>query len=225
MLSTRVSRTSAVVKKSSSKQKLIRRAPQQARSRAKIELILEASTRLIERDGIQALTTNAIAETTGLSIGTLYQYFDGKESIVRALVQREMAKLSARVMEVMNGPAPPLFGGRATMIVSAVLDSYGGRQRAHRLLIEHALTRGTADRLSPLFGALVEQFSAEGIQSVRPTGAMSEAEAFVFTHAIVGVLRALVSSTKPPPRAQVEHALTRLVRGYFAGAEREELGN
>ena len=186
MLSTRVSRSSDVAKKSSSKQSLIRRAPQQARSRAKIELILEASTRLIER---------------------------------------EMAKLSARVMEVVNSPAPPVFGGRATMIVSAVLDTYGGRRRAHRLLIEHALTRGTADRLSPLFGALVDQFSVQGIQSVRPSGAMSEAEAFVFTHAIAGVLRALVSSTKPPPRAEVEHALTRLVCGYFAGAERQELGN
>lgn len=68
-----------------------RRQPRQARSRATCDWILEAATQIVAEHGIDALTTNAAADRAGVSIGSLYQYFPGKEAILAALV-REMRR-------------------------------------------------------------------------------------------------------------------------------------
>lgn len=55
-------------------QLVARHLPRQARARAKVELILEATIRLLGREGLEGLeglTTNRIADVAGISIGTL----------------------------------------------------------------------------------------------------------------------------------------------------------
>ena len=78
------------------------REPRQERSRYKAQLILEATQRLLEKGGLAALTTNAVAASAGVSIGTLYQFFPNKEAILDTLADREIAEMSAKV----SGIAP-----------------------------------------------------------------------------------------------------------------------
>jgi AcrR family transcriptional regulator len=213
-----------MVDKQEKKQPVTRRQPQQDRARQKIALILEAATRLIERGDILSLTTNAIAATAGISVGTLYQYFDDKDAILRALIDHEMAGIAARVTEVLQGPAPTLRGGRIPQVMRAVLDSYGGRHRAHRMLMDYALSHGTAGQLNPLYRALIASLSNRDAArpSVMPE-VLSEADAFVLTHAIGGVLRGFFASTTDRvPIQDLETSLTRLVLG-FVGAPAENL--
>ncbi|MCR8549039.1 TetR/AcrR family transcriptional regulator [Salipiger sp. P9] len=70
-----------------------RKAPRQSRSRVSYEAVLTAAAQILEREGAAALTTNAVAERAGVSIGTLYQYFPGKEAIAAELVRRLKAQL------------------------------------------------------------------------------------------------------------------------------------
>ncbi|EOI5729384.1 TetR/AcrR family transcriptional regulator [Cronobacter malonaticus] len=70
-----------------------RKAPRQARSRALVEAIVEATARIFEREGAAACTTNAVAETAGVSIGSLYQYFPNRHALTAALVAREHESL------------------------------------------------------------------------------------------------------------------------------------
>ncbi len=206
-----------MAKKAVIDQKVARRRPQQERARHKIELIFEATIRLLERTDIASLTTNAIAETAGVSIGTLYQYFDDRQAILDALADREMAALSGRVIAALQGPPPDTAGGRVPLIMNAVLKTYGGRRRAHRLLMEHALARGPGTRLVPLYRMLGDVLtSGPGRDSAQ--GAVSAAEAFVLTHAFVGVMRGALFSAAAPPRAEIEAAMTRLMAGF--GAEK-----
>lgn len=51
--------------------------------------IIEAAARIIERDGLGAVSTNAVAETAGVSIGSLYQYFPNQVVILAELTRRE----------------------------------------------------------------------------------------------------------------------------------------
>ena len=74
--------------KASGNQRLKVRAPRQQRSVQKVELILEATIQLLDKGGHDLVTTNAVAKTAGVSIGTLYQYFSSKEAILDALSSR-----------------------------------------------------------------------------------------------------------------------------------------
>ncbi|MDO9489901.1 MAG: helix-turn-helix domain-containing protein, partial [Sphingomonadaceae bacterium] len=65
-----------------------RRSPVQARAAVTVDAILEAGLQLLEADGVAALTTNRIARRAGVSVGTLYQYFDSKADILAALAER-----------------------------------------------------------------------------------------------------------------------------------------
>lgn len=73
----------------------LRKAPQQARSAETVRVIVEAAARVLEQAGLGTFTTNAVAERAGVSIGSLYQYFPGKEALIGALIVRETSLLIA----------------------------------------------------------------------------------------------------------------------------------
>ncbi|MEO5759527.1 MAG: TetR/AcrR family transcriptional regulator [Mesorhizobium sp.] len=64
---------------------LVRREPKQQRSRYTVDAVLEAVQLVVKRHGVEAITTNRIAEAAGVSIGSLYQYFPDKRAIFTAL--------------------------------------------------------------------------------------------------------------------------------------------
>lgn len=74
-----------------------RRQPVQARSMARVDRILKAATTLVERDGVDAATTRAIAAEAGVPVATLYQFFEDREAVLAAVLQRELAALDAHV--------------------------------------------------------------------------------------------------------------------------------
>src|SRR5690348_2503051 len=95
-----------------------RKKPQQERSRATIDAILTATTRILVRDGFDHASTNRIAEAAGVSIGSLYQYFPSKEALVAALVERHIEEMTREIVVAMDEVAAlPLAGG-----VRAVVD-------------------------------------------------------------------------------------------------------
>ena len=51
-----------------------------------VEAILDATARVLVREGYARTSTNRVAAVAGVSIGSLYQYFPNKESLVAALV-------------------------------------------------------------------------------------------------------------------------------------------
>jgi AcrR family transcriptional regulator len=66
-----------------------RKKPKQARSAHLVDSILKAAIRVLEREGATAFTTIRVAEQAGVSVGSLYQYFPNKESILFRLQQDE----------------------------------------------------------------------------------------------------------------------------------------
>ena len=197
-------------------QQVARRRPQQGRALEKVGLMLEAATRILDKQGLAGLTTNRVAEVAGVSIGTLYQYFDDKTALLDALAERELKALSDSVMGALTGPAPTEAGGRMRAVVRAVLDAYGGRTGVHRLLVQHLLTRGTGTPLPGLREAIIHMMSSGGgiVAHDRRAHALSPAQAFVMTHAVSGVIRALLAAPEKlagPQRQAIEDTLVRLV--------------
>jgi AcrR family transcriptional regulator len=77
----------------------------QSRSRQTIQTILDASAQVLIAEGYRKATTNRIAEKSGFSVGTLYQYFDGKEDVYRELVTSELGKIALVVREAPLHPS------------------------------------------------------------------------------------------------------------------------
>ena len=200
-------------KKPKKHQALTRRKPRQERALDKVELIFQATMALIEQSGIERLTTNAIAEKAGVSIGTLYQYFADKNTILDALIGLEMTRLAERVMKAFEGAAPERPGARIPILMEAIMKSYGGRARIHRKLLAYALAQGPATRLDPLLAKVIALFASGNI-ALPGRSQLGSADAFVLTHAFMGVMRAVVAGREPPPLAEVQASLTSLLTDF-----------
>jgi AcrR family transcriptional regulator len=86
----------------------LRKAPKQARSGGTFEAIIEAAAHILATEGAARLTTNRVAKHAGVSIGSLYQYFPNKQAIVRALVERGLARAARLRPSLLDDPGQPL---------------------------------------------------------------------------------------------------------------------
>src|SRR5499425_541533 len=71
-----------------------RKSASQERSRSTVDALVEATARILTKEGYDRASTNKIAEVAGVSIGTLYQYFPSKEALVEAVIERHTQELS-----------------------------------------------------------------------------------------------------------------------------------
>ena len=83
-----------------------RRRPVQRRSQHMVDRILVAAARVLGTEGYAAMTTNRVAEEAGVSIGSLYRYFNDKAEIVehlRARVNQEvLASLTEAILDSLD---------------------------------------------------------------------------------------------------------------------------
>jgi len=126
---------------------LQRRKPTQARARATMDMIFEATARIIERDGIAALNTNRIAERAGVSIGTLYEYFPNKDAILIAMARQRLADDERLVRQALSGPEADQDMSVARKAIHALVALHEDRPKVRRAIM--------AVHLAPrLFGCL-----------------------------------------------------------------------
>src|ERR1700751_5265402 len=74
-----------------------RKVASQKRSRATVDALVEATARILVREGFDKASTNRIAEVAGVSVGSLYQYFPSKEALVLAVVERHQQQIMQTV--------------------------------------------------------------------------------------------------------------------------------
>ena len=76
-----------------------RKLPKQDRSQETVETLIEATTRILSREGRGSLSTNRVAQVAGVSVGSLYQYFPNKESLVAEVRRRYDRTFMARMVK------------------------------------------------------------------------------------------------------------------------------
>ncbi len=65
----------------------MRKIPQQQRSKQLVARLIEGTAQSIREHGMDRFTTHHVAEHAGVSVGSLYQYFDSREDLVEALLE------------------------------------------------------------------------------------------------------------------------------------------
>jgi AcrR family transcriptional regulator len=98
-----------------------RRVPTQARSRERVERMLASATSIIAQQGSDALRMSEVAELAGVSIGSLYQFFPDKSSIIRTLAERYNAQGVACVQAEL---APVTSEAELRAALDRVVDGY-----------------------------------------------------------------------------------------------------
>jgi len=144
-----------------------RRQPKQQRSHQIVEAVLEATQRVLRRQGAEAITTNRVAEAAGVSIGSLYQYFADKQAIftalydrhvdeVRHVIERTMADCTSASLEDFTRE---LVEGLANVhtehaelheiVSAAVPEGAHGFKSALQAVFERAILLAEQDRYTP----------------------------------------------------------------------------
>ena len=76
-----------------------------ARSGDKPADIRRATVAEIAANGVAGASVNRIAERAGLSVGSIYRYFDSKDALLRAIYLRVKADIHAHLMAAAGGAA------------------------------------------------------------------------------------------------------------------------
>lgn len=98
-----------------------RKEPRQKRSLDTYNVILEAAADLITQHGLEAANTNRIAERAGVSIGSLYQYFPGREAILAALIRTVRRRMLQDFENAVDPDADQSLQTAVSALVAAAL--------------------------------------------------------------------------------------------------------
>ncbi|RQP22410.1 TetR family transcriptional regulator [Piscinibacter terrae] len=99
-----------------------RRQPKQARSNELVSAILEAAVQVLAKEGARRFTTTRVAERAGVSVGSVYQYFPNKASILFRLQSDEWQQTTEMLSGILQDKSKPPME-RLRLLVHAFIRS------------------------------------------------------------------------------------------------------
>jgi AcrR family transcriptional regulator len=189
-----------------------RKSPKQQRSAETVRVILEGAARVLERGGLAGYTTNAVAECAGVSIGSLYQYFPGKEALTAALILQETSMLLKDAATALQEPT-----GHASLdrlIIAAVTHQLRRPALARLLDFEEARLPLNADtqRVADQLRLTLEQILGRPDLPVQPDIQVAAAD-------LLGLAKGMIDAAGERGEIdsqQLEKRVRRAVFGYLA---------
>jgi AcrR family transcriptional regulator len=127
-----------------------RKSASQERSRLTVEALLEATARVLMKEGYDRASTNKIAAVAGVSIGSLYQYFPTKEALVAAVIDRHMQEMMQTVRDALVKVATRPVDVAARELVSVMLDAHRVNPKLHRVLAEQTPRTGRLENIETM---------------------------------------------------------------------------
>ena len=136
------------------------------------EAFVDAAERLMQTRGYEQMSVQDVLDELGTSKGAFYHYFDSKQALLEAVVDRFTDGAMATLAPVLGDPHLPalrklevIFAGIATWkaerkeLVLAIMEVWQSDSNA---IVREMIRRLTVTRLVPLLAAVVEQGAGEG---------------------------------------------------------------
>lgn len=123
----------------------MRKAPRQQRSRATVDVIVEAAARVLAQRGWKHFTTNETASVAGVSVGSIYQYFPNKLALAEEIRKRHLDAVLAAISisDEHDGVSP--LEQRVAKLIDGVVAAHNVDQRLHRVLLDEVPLAGRSD--------------------------------------------------------------------------------
>ena len=99
----------------------------QTRSADTVEAILDATLQVLTRFGKEQLTTTKVASRAGVSVGTLYQYFPNKVSLLQATLRRHMDQVAG----AMRSACEEQKGSEPLAMIDGLVEAYLSAKMHH----------------------------------------------------------------------------------------------
>jgi AcrR family transcriptional regulator len=170
-----------------------RKIPRQERAKATVAALLEATAYVLVREGYARASTNRIARVAGVNIGSLYQYFPGKDALVAALIDRHLDEIARVLGDGLAEVASAPFAEAVRALVRAHLSIHARDPKLHRALLEQV---PRTQRLNPIARFRVKMIEiVRGFLAVRREALrVSDLDfaAFVVVHAVDTLTQAAI---------------------------------
>lgn len=175
----------------------MRRTPKQERSQQSIQIIFQAVEKLLSESDLNGFTTSKLAEVSGFSIGSIYQYFSNKDAVLKTMAiaynNRIIEEVESEIAEL--DPASDMADS-VRDIVASVARHYGGKARWERTLLrigwgmdqipEFIETTNRIGRV--IFASMEERHSQGKYLDIK----LTDEKMFILTRAISGLIRSFV---------------------------------
>lgn len=199
-----------------------RRTPRQARSLALVEAILEATARVLAERGYAGTNTNLVAERAGVSVGSVYQYFPNKDSLITALHERHAAQMYAVIDTVLANSQPRTLRAHIAAMVQALLAAHRVEPELHRVLEKEFAFFDAPKDQSPADNSIqqrVRQLLEQHRDEIAPRN--RDLATWVVLQTLDSLVHAAVIDAPPQFAARaVERAIVEVLMGYLSGAAR-----
>jgi AcrR family transcriptional regulator len=184
------------------------------------DAILAAGEAVFSERGFGGARMEDIAERAGVSVGTLYNYFDDRDALLEAILEASAHALTARMV---NGlpPASEPFAQQVERFFALALQELETRFRLYAALVdEDPPGRKGKHRRPPLLRALLaaaEKLVAGGVQA----GALRPADAPLYPALLVGMMRGIfMRQLWAEDRRPLTSQAGPMARFFLAGAGR-----
>jgi len=195
-----------------------RKKPKQHRSKVTVDALLEATTHILLKGGVEALTTNHVAEMAGVSIGSLYQYFPNKASLIAALIEQhvdhEVSTLKKVFLNWKGMPGEQLFRSVINELIQIHLNDIELTKLLHQQ-VSYLECRQALREATKYFESIVEALLNAQFKVQLSTKEI-KVRAFVVTNAIDSLIQlALVENTEILSEPYFQDELVKLVNQAF----------
>jgi AcrR family transcriptional regulator len=196
-----------------------RKTPIQARSTVTVEAIFEATIQVLLSHGAERLTTTRVAQRAGVSVGTLYQYYPNKQSLLYAVSENHFNNVVEKFEAACKSACHKPLAEMIRQMVEAFVDA-----KMERADISVALARVSAAVGAPALFKRVSQRSRKAVEAMLQTAsdARSAPDKFavdMMLAAMAGAMRSLLEAG--PSSATVRKSREQLVllcQSYMAAA-------
>ena len=196
-----------------------RKTPIQARSAVTVGAISEATIQVLLSHGAERFTTTRVAERAGVSVGTLYQYYPNKQSLLFAMLENHFNNVVSKVEAACEHACHKPLAEMIKEMVEAFVDA-----KMERAEVSVALYRVAPDIGGPALIKRISQRTRKAVEAMLETAPdiKSPPDKFAIDtmlSAMSGAMRSLLESGPSPAMVRkAREQLVLLCQSYMAAA-------
>lgn len=185
------------------------------------EAIVKAAERTFAEDGVKAARMDTIAQAAGVAVGTLYNHFEDRRALVRALMKTRQAELLRHLDEELEAHQRQTFLEQLCVFVDTIQEFFVEHESFLQVLLEteHLPAEEVGAPPSALFDEIRKRLEVLVLRGVRSKALRADGSG-LFGWVIVGALRALlVRQARGEGKEPIEAQRALLVRFVLQGTE------